>query len=145
MIGIQTILKIIVLIGTGLVAGSTFYISLVEIKVRTQTNEEEHLKNWQMVFPKASRILKTFGIITVIFILLAWYFTQDILWIISAIPLFLLVPFTAIFISKTNAELANLKDVRGTIPKIHKWDKLHHVRTVLTILSFVIAVIASTI
>ena len=142
---LNNIFQIIVLIATGLIAGSTFYISLVEIYVRSLTSEKEQLKNWKMVFPKASGILKTFGVITGVFILLTGYFTNNLLWYISAIPLFILVPFTAIYIHKMNNELAVLEDYHDVIPKIQKWDKLHHIRTVLAISAFIICVIASVV
>jgi len=135
-------LEIISILSVGIVAGSTFYSSMVEIPVRAKTNEDEQLKNWRLVFPKASGLLKTFGNITMISILATWYFTGNITWLFGAIPLFILIPFTAIFIAKTNAKIASLTNSVGVSILIKNWGKLHHVRTALAILSFIICVFA---
>jgi len=142
MITIIQVLEISSIVSVGIVTGSTFYSSMVEIPIRTKTSEEEQLKNWRLVFPKASKLLKLFGNITMILILATWYLTGNAGWLIGAIPLFILIPFTAIFIAKTNDKIISLSDSTGVSSTIRGWDKLHHIRTILTIISFIICVVS---
>ncbi len=141
MLTIIQVLEIVSLVSVGIVTGSTFYSSMVEIPVRTKTSEIQQMENWRLVFPKASSLLKTMGNITMVLILLTWYLTKNTGWLIGAIPLFLLIPFTAIFIARTNRKIIAKKDMKGVSKIIRSWDKLHHVRTVLAIISFLICTV----
>ncbi len=134
---IANISEILVTLTVGLMAGATSYSSLVEIPIRATTDEASQLKNWRLVFPKASGLLRTIGMITVPLLVLTWYLTGNIYWIYAAIPLFLLIPFTAIAIAKTNTKLLNLKNADGAMNLISSWGKLHHIRTIMAICSFI--------
>lgn len=137
------IIKYISIVLVGLVAGATFYSSVVEIPVRQKTAEEDQLKNWILVFSKASSIFKTMGIITMFSILLTGYLTENWFWYVAAVPLFLLMPFTAIFIAKVNTEIMALKSSVGVHHLIKKWDRLHHIRTILSLIAFSICCLAA--
>ena len=137
------IVKYISIVLVGLVAGATFYSSVVEIPVRQKTAEEDQLKNWILVFAKASSILKTMGIITMLSILITGYLTENWYWYVGAVPLFLLMPFTAIFIAKVNDEIMALTSSVGVSKLIKKWDRLHHIRTILSLIAFGICCLAA--
>ena len=139
---ITLILEFLSVLIVGLMAGSTFYSSFVEIPIRATTDEESQLMNWRLVFPKASGLLKSIGMITVPILILTWYLTSNIYWIFAAIPLFLLLPFTAIAIAKTNTKLLELKNSKGAKELIYGWDKLHHIRTIMAICSFAGCILA---
>ena len=74
-------------------------------------------------------------------ILITWYLTGNRGCIFRTIPLFILVPFTAIFIAKTNAKIISLSDAKGVSKTIRGWNKLHHVRTILAVISFLICAV----
>ena len=136
------VLKFVSLVSVGIVAGATVYSSFVEIPIRTKTSEEEQLKNWKLVFPRASNLLKKYGIVTMFSILTTWYLTANYYWFLGVIPLFILIPFTKIFIVKVNNKIMSLPDSKGVAEIIENWDKLHFVRTALAIISFILCVLA---
>ena len=142
MITIIQILEVSSIVSVGILAGSSFYSSMVEIPIRSTTSEEEQLKNWRLVFPKASKLLIIIGNIAMVLVLITWYLTGNMGWIMGAIPLFILIPFTVIFIAKTNAKLKSISDSTGVYSTIRDWGKLHNVRTILAIISFIICTVS---
>ena len=138
MITIIQALEISSIVSVGILTGSSFYSSMVEIPIRSTTSEEEQLKNWRLVFPKASKLLILIGNIAMVLVLITWYLTSNMGWLMGAIPLIILIPFTVIFIFKTNAKLTSLTDSTGVSALIRSWGKLHNVRTILAIISFII-------
>lgn len=140
MITIIQALEISSIVLVGILTGASFYSTMVEIPIRATTSEEEQLKNWRLVFPKASKLLIIIGNIAMILVLITWYLTGNMGWLMGAIPLFILIPFTIIFIAKTNAKLTSLSDSIGVSSTIRAWGKLHNVRTILAVISFIICV-----
>jgi len=142
MITIIQVLEILSIVLVGILTGSSFYSSMVEIPIRATTSEEEQLKNWRLVFPKASKLLIIIGNIAMVLVLITWYLTENIGWLMGVIPLIILIPFTVFFIFKTNAKLTSLTDSTGVSSLIRSWGKLHNVRTILAIISFVTCVVS---
>lgn len=142
MITIIQALEISSIVLVGILTGASLYSSMVEIPIRAKTSEEEQLKNWRLVFPKASKLLIIIGNIAMVLVLITWYLTGNMGWLMGAIPLIILIPFTVIFIFKTNAELTSLTDLTEVSTLIKNWGKLHNVRTILSIISFIICAIS---
>ena len=144
---IEAFLKSASILGLGLLSGATFYSSVVEIPVRQQmTDASQQLLNWQFVFPKASGLLKPFGIALAPIILLTGYWSGQWIWYLAVGGLMLIVPFTSIWISKTNDELmgmTTLSPSEDIVVGIQSWDSRHNVRTVLCLSAFVSGVVAS--
>lgn len=133
------------LIGISLMAGSVLYTSLVEIPVRQKTSAAEQLRNWHLVFPVASGLLKPFGIALTPLVLLAGIMTSQWLWYVALVLLIALVPITAKFIAPTNARLLAMQEntpADEITQTIQAWDRLHHLRTIMTLGAFFFAVLA---
>lgn len=128
---------------TGFLCGSTLYSSLVEIPVRQRMNEEGQIQNWRLVFEKAHGLSKVSGLIACILSLMIWYFTSNILWMVCSCTLFVILPYTTLLMSKINDALLQSESSIGLSVYIRKWDKLHHGRTFLCLISFIIAISAS--
>ena len=142
MITIIQALEISSIVLIGILTGASFYSSMVEIPIRATTSEEEQLKNWRLVFPKASKLLIIIGNIAMVLVLITWYLTGNTGWLMGAIPLIILIPFTVIFIFKTNAKLTSLTNSTGVSTLIRSWGKLHNIRTILAIISFIICAVS---
>ena len=134
-----------VLLSTGLLAGSTFYISFVEISARKTANDYNQLLNWQQVFPSAGKLLRAIGTVIIPFMILTGFLSDTWLWFLSAFLLFALIPFTLIKIAPTNDKLFALKldEASETTSKlIRSWDSLHHVRSIIAISAFFVTTLA---
>jgi len=128
-----------------IIAGAVLYTSLIEIPVRQQKNPEGQLNNWQLVFPRASGLLKTSGILLAPLLILSGYLSGNILWYVSFACLMVVQPFTAMFVTKTNNTLVALSaesDRAQIVSLIQTWDRLHHMRTAMIMSSMLIAATA---
>ena len=144
---VTSLVQFLALVSLGLIAGATFYSSLVEIPVRQKTKPGDQVHNWHLVFPAASGLLKTFGILTLPLVVAAGYSSGNWLWYVSAVLMFALIPFTAVLIAATNDKLLAItvdKADDTSASLVRTWDKLHHVRTVLAGSAFVVAAYAAT-
>ena len=123
------------------------YSSVVEIPVRAATSAPEQVDNWHRVFPIASGFLKTFGLLSLPLIILAGVLHSNWLWYLSAFFMVLLIPFTAKFIAVSNTALMAIKPENGDAAStliIEQWARLHHIRTVLSVLGFLAGTAAVT-
>ena len=140
-----SIVELISLLGVGILAGSSLYITLVEIPARAEIEARDKLVNWQSVFPKAMNVLKTSGLAMLPFLALAALLSFHIGWLIALLILFALGPFTAQKIAPTNEVLMALND-EATAEEIDDliaaWGRLHNIRTVLTTVAFLCVALA---
>lgn len=135
----------------GLVTGSTFYISLIEVPGRADESVDYQLHNYHQIFPRAAAFMKPFGIVTGVFCGLSFYMTRDYLWSIPILAFMGLGPFTVFFIAPTNNFLmgatttnkTNGKDSTKVKESLTKWGELHFVRTCMSLVGFVGAIAAS--
>jgi hypothetical protein len=88
-------IELISLLGIGLMAGASLYISWVEVPARQDLATLDKLVNWQSIFPKAMAVLKTSGMAILPFILLIMVFRFHIGWLVAFALLIALGPFTA--------------------------------------------------
>jgi len=88
-------IELISLLGIGLMAGASLYISWVEVPARQDLATLDKLVNWQSIFPKAMAVLKTSGMVILPFILLIMVFRFHIGWLVAFVLLMALGPFTA--------------------------------------------------
>ncbi|MEO9967771.1 MAG: DUF1772 domain-containing protein [Reichenbachiella sp.] len=136
------LLKVTCTLLAGFLCGSTLYSSLVEIPVRQQLSEEEQMKNWKLVFEKAHKLSKTSGLITCVLTLVVWYITSNVLWLACSLILFLILPYTVLLLAKTNEVLLHSKSTIGLSKYIKQWDRLHHGRTAICFVGFLIYLVA---
>ena len=76
---------------------------------------------------------------------LSWWINRDSAWMIGGILLFAVIPFTLIVIFRTNKKLQSEElDVASAQAErlLRLWNKLHAVRTALSLFAFVIFLFA---
>ncbi|EPJ44197.1 MAG: hypothetical protein OFPII_36440 [Osedax symbiont Rs1] len=140
------LIEFVALVSVGLVAGSTFYISCVEIPARKLEDHHSQLSSWKQIFPPAGKLLRAFGTATIPFLILVGFFSGSWLWFLAAGLMIVLMPFTLMKIAPVNEKLLALsldQADENTSKLIRDWDALHHVRTLLAIGAFLIAALAS--
>ena len=90
-----SMIELISLLGIGLMAGASLYISWVEVPARQDWVTLDKLVNWQSNFPKAMTVLKTSGMVILPFLQLIMLFRFHIGWLFAFALLMALGPFTA--------------------------------------------------
>ena len=96
------ILEAAALLGTGVVAGFTFYISKIEIPSRSNDTGAYSLAHYQHVFPPSAAFMKPFGMFLNALIGGVLYTTRKPLWGIPFVCLGALGPFTVLAMAETN-------------------------------------------
>jgi len=137
------VLKGICILLTGFLSGGTLYSSFIEIPVRQKLNEAAQIQNWKLVFDKAHRLLKVSGLSTCALTLTTWYLTSNVLWLVSFFTLVLILPYTKFLLTQTNDILLKSKSGSGLADHIRKWDRLHHGRTAICLLGFLLCIAAA--
>jgi Domain of unknown function (DUF1772) len=75
--------------------------------------------------------------------LVSWWFDRGLGWLIGGLLLLLIIPFTLIVIFPTNKRLESQElDLRSEEAAflLRRWGRLHAVRSILSVLAFVIFV-----
>jgi hypothetical protein len=145
------ILEAAALLGTGVVAGFTFYISKIEIPSRSNDTGAYSLAHYQHVFPPSAAFMKPFGMFLNALIGGVLYTTRKPLWGIPFVCLGALGPFTVLAMAETNTTLMGKKPQKCQTPDddkeakdlVTKWGKLHNVRTGLSLVGFAVAIAAA--
>ena len=141
----------LVVLGSGITAGFTFYITHIEIPSREKDTGAYCLANYQHVFPLAANFMKPFGVLLSSVTGTVLYQTKKPMWWIPLLTIGSLGPFTKIFIVDTNEQLMSMKPMNVRTPDedakakelVQKWGKLHNIRTYLTLVGFSTAVVAA--
>ena len=135
---------ILSLLATGIFAGAAIYITFVEHPARMACSNSEALAQWRPSYRRATKMQASLAIVGTVTALLAWWGDGGVLFLLAAVLLGAVVPFTLIVIFPTNRKLEDPKlDV--TAPQTRElllaWGRLHAVRTGLSALSFVLQLV----
>jgi hypothetical protein len=85
-------------------------------------------------YKRASKMQVTLALTATISALASWLLSSELLWLIGAVLIFAVIPFTLIAIMPTNKKLlATNLDGKAQITKelLERWGKLHGVRSIL--------------
>eukprot|EP00035_Acanthoeca_spectabilis_P012386 m.221038 g.221038 ORF g.221038 m.221038 type:complete len:154 (+) comp15606_c0_seq6:5424-5885(+) len=124
------------LMGTGLVAGITTYITLIEVPARANKSPAYQLENYHELFPRAAFLMKNFGAFLTVVTIATAVLTEKKRWWIPVAFVGGLGPFTAVFIQPTNSTLMAAQDGTKVKGELESWGQLHSVRTVMTLFGF---------
>ena len=126
----------------GLFAGAAGYISLVEHWARLQAGPSVALAQFRPGFPRARGIQALLAVIGGGSALISWLAGGGASWLVVALLLFGIVGFTLVSIRPVyNALLA--PSLRAESPAARellvRWGRLHHIRSALGLLAFLMA------
>ena len=137
----QASLEFVATLACALFAGAALYINLVEHPARIACGTEIAAHQWAPSYKRATWMQAPLAIVGSLCAVLAWFTGGSIWWLLGGILLGLVVPFTFVVIMPTNKRLlsSNL-DQRSEEAQqlLEKWNQLHGVRSVLSILALVI-------
>ena len=125
-------------LSSGLFAGASVYINLVEHPARMQAGTQVALSEFAPSYKKATVTEVSLAIAGFLGALVAWRSRSDARWLIGGGLLVSVIPFTALAILPTNKQLldpATADDPDLAERLLTRWGRLHAVRSVLSLAS----------
>ena len=119
-------------------AGAALYISLVEHPVRLRLDVAAALAQWVPSYERATLMQAPLAVAACLSAAAAWFLGGGALWLLAALLIGAVVPFTFLVIMPTNKALLDMgrdRSAQETRTLLVKWGQLHAVRTVLSIVA----------
>lgn len=126
-------------LASGLFAGASVYINLVEHPARVQCGPEVAVREFGPSYRRATVMQASLAIIGLIAGVAAWIGGRGIGWLVGGVALGSVIPFTLLVILPTNKRLLSpTLDYRSQQASdlLARWARLHAVRSVLSLGAF---------
>ena len=133
--------ELIATLSSGLFAGASVYINLVEHPARMETGIRAALTEFAPSYKRATVTQVSLAVAGFLGALVAWRSRSDARWLIGGGLLVAVVPFTALVILPTNKKLldpATADDLDLAEGLLTRWGRLHAVRSVLSLASLLL-------
>lgn len=143
---VQSGLQLIATLCAALFAGAALYINVVEHPARMSLGTEAAVNEWAPSYRRATWMQAPLAIIGFVCAVIAWHTGSGIEWLIGGVLLGLVVPFTLFVIMPTNKRLLSVGlDQRSAEARqlLDRWNALHGVRTLLSIMALVLFLVDS--
>jgi hypothetical protein len=143
------IIQFVAVLSCTLFAGAAIYINLVEHPARMECGTELALTEWAPSYKRATGMQVPLAVVSTLAGAGSWFMTGDMLWLLGALLIFAVIPFTFIAIMPTNNTLLDPrveKTSSTTRILLEKWGKLHGVRSIMSFVAsslFLILVLRS--
>lgn len=131
-------IQFIAMLGSALFAGAAIYINLVEHPARMGCGTELAETEFALSYKRGARMQVPLAVASTVAGVWAWIMSHDIFWLIGALVIFAVIPFTVIVIMPTNKLLLDPgRDHTSaeTHALLEKWGRLHAVRSVLSLIA----------
>ena len=133
---VATVAELLAKLSSGLFAGASLYINLVEHPARMQAGHHVALAEFAPSYRRATVTQVTLASLGFLSALVAWRLRSDARWLVGGGLLVSVIPFTALAILPTNKRLldpatANDPDLAEGLLK--RWGRLHAVRSILSL------------
>jgi hypothetical protein len=142
----ENVLKFLALLSSGMFAGAAFYLATVEHPARMSAGTAAALREFRPSYNRAAPQQALLAIVCFLCGLSLALLKQHWPWLLGGILVGAVVPFTFIFTMATNRLLLDEgKHLDGNALEalLAKWARLHAVRTVLSLLGFLVLLWAS--
>ena len=123
-------------LSSALFAGAAIYVNLVEHPARMGCGTKLAATVWAPSYARATVMQASLAIMSLLSGAAAWLLGGGTPWVVGAVLIGLVVPFTFVAIMPTNKQLlAPGRDLASTETRalLEKWAKLHAVRSVLSL------------
>jgi hypothetical protein len=138
------LLEMVSTLSAGLFAGAAIYINLVEHPARMECGTGLAVREFAPSYRRAAVMQATFGAIGFLSAAAAWLKGSSFWWLIGGIVLLAVIPFTLVVIFPTNKQpLDSSLDKNSELASklLIRWGRLHAVRSILGLISFLIFII----
>lgn len=124
-----------------LFAGAALYINLVEHPARMVLETRMAALQWAPSYKRATWMQAPLALLSFLGSVVAWFMGAGVGWLVAAVLIGAVVPFTFIAIMPTNHKLlAPGRDLGSAETRrlLQSWGKLHAVRTVMSLVATVL-------
>jgi len=135
------IIELLATWSAGLFAGAAIYINLVEHPARMQCGTALAVTQFVPSYHRAAVLQASLAAVGSVSAAAAWLIGAKLSWLIGSLFLVAVIPFTLLVIFPTNKQLldpALEKDSQRARQLLTHWGRLHAVRSVLSLIAFVI-------
>lgn len=122
-------------------AGAALYINLVEHPARMSLGVAAALAEWRPAYQRATMMQAPLAIIGLIAGVTAWGMGAGAMWLVGALLLGTVVPFTLLVTFPTNRQLldpAVATDLTRARVLLDRWNRLHAVRSALGVAALLV-------
>lgn len=134
-------LQLIATLAATLFAGAALYINIAEHPARMTLETRMAALQWAPSYRRATLLQAPLAILSLVSGTGAWLLGADVLWLVAALLIGLVVPFTFVVVMPTNRQLLDPgRDLASaeTRSLLKKWNMLHSVRTALSLAASII-------
>ena len=135
---LTTLAELLATLSSGLFAGASIYINLVEHPARMEAGTNLALTEFAPSYHRATVTQVSLASVGFLSALVAWRLRLDSRWLIGGGLLVSVIPFTAVAIMPTNKQLLDpetANDLELAERLLTRWGRLHAVRSVLSLAS----------
>ncbi len=135
------LLRMLSTLSAGLFAGAAIYINLVEHPARMECGAGLAVKEFAPSYRRAAILQGALAAIGFLSAAAAWLTGSSFWWLIGGVVLVAVIPFTLVVVFPTNRQLLDPsldKNSELAWKLLLRWGRLHAVRSVLGLISFLI-------
>jgi hypothetical protein len=135
------VLQLIATFAAVLFAGGALYINVAEHPARMELETRMAALQWAPSYKRATLLQVPLALVSFVAGLAAWLAGGNLWWLVAALFIGAVVPFTFVVVMPTNHKLLEPnRDLASadTRQLLEKWGKLHAVRTMLSLTASVI-------
>jgi Domain of unknown function (DUF1772) len=129
-------LGLIAVLAAALFAGAALYINIAEQPARLELDTRSAASQWAPSYRRATWMQAPLAVVSFVCGIVVWTMGGGIGWLLPAVLIGLVVPFTFLGIMPTNKALLTPGrdlDAADTRTMLERWGRLHAVRTVLSL------------
>jgi hypothetical protein len=133
--------QFIAVLASALFTGAAIYINLVEHPARMACSTELAATVWAPSYRRATVMQVSLAVASTAAGVVSWAVSGELMWLVGAVLIFSVIPFTLIVIMPTNEELLDPaldRTADRTRVLLQKWGSLHAVRSVLSLAASII-------
>jgi uncharacterized membrane protein len=137
------VLELIATLAATLFAGAALYINIAEHPARMALETRMAVLQWAPSYKRATLLQAPLAVVSFASGTAAWLLGDEVAWLIAGLLIGVVVPFTLIVVMPTNQQLLDPKrDLAAaeTRALLVKWNKLHAVRTALSLVASIVYV-----
>src|SRR2546428_2014894 len=139
----MSIAMLVATVGAGLFAGAAVYVTVAEHPARVECGPALAIKEFGPSYRRAAVMQGVLAVVGLVAGVVAWGQGSGAAWLVGGFLLGAMVPFTLVIIMPTNRRLLDPRLDSGSgeaVELLARWGRLHAVRTVASVVVFVIFV-----
>jgi uncharacterized membrane protein len=133
--------ELVATLSAALFAGAALYLTPVEHPARMSLGAAAALAEWRPAYRRGTRLQAPLAVVGCLTAVAAWATGSGAAWLVGGLLLGAVVPLTLLVIYPTNAQLlapAAADDSGRVAALLGRWNRLHAVRTVLSLAALVL-------